>query len=207
MMRFMTRFLPHEPDVLGMLVAQAEVTVGGMAALVAWTENEVGADMAVRDAEHEADERKGTLWQALRDAFVTPIAAEDIMFMSSKLDSILGGAKDIVREAEALGVTPDPACRAMAVVIAEGVGHLLDAFVALRQGRAAFFQATTAADTAHKVARQVEKPYREAMAVLLAQKDLSATLAHREIYRQLEGLSADITRVSDRIWYVAVKEG
>lgn len=201
------RVLPHEPDVMGLLIAQAEITIGGMSALVAWAEGEEGAGQDVRDAEHEADERKRALWLALRDAFITPLAGEDIFFMSAQLDTVLGGAKDAVREAEVLGVVPDLACRTMVVALAEGVGNLLNAFEALSGGRNAFARATSAADVAHKTARQVERTYREAMAALLAQPDQREVAARREVYRRLESIRPEITRVADRVWYVAVKEG
>lgn len=202
----LSRFLPREPDVLGLLDAQAQVTVGGMAAFVGWAHGEPGADVAVRDAEHEADERKRALWLALREAFVTPLGAEDIFFLSSKLDAVLRGAKDVVREAEVLGLTPDAACAGMATALAEGVGELAIAFEALRGGRGAFERATAAADAAHTASRQSQRIYREAMAALLGGGDAREIDSRREVYRRLEGLSEDITRVTDRVWYLAVKE-
>ena len=47
-MKLSRYFLPDTPDVLGMLVQQAEVTVEGMDALVRWTDGDPDASDAVR---------------------------------------------------------------------------------------------------------------------------------------------------------------
>ena len=66
-------FTPHTPDVLGMLEAQAAVTLEGVRALLAWAEGDPSAADAVRDAEHRADDCKRTLRIALTEAFLTPL--------------------------------------------------------------------------------------------------------------------------------------
>lgn len=206
-MRLFSRLLPNEPDVLGLLNAQALVTVGGMAALVEWAQGDKGASLAVREAEHEADERKRTLRLVLREAFVTPLGAEDIFFLSAKLDAVLGGAKDLVREAEALGVEPDAHMAEMASSLAESVGELANSFEALAGGRRSFERATGAADAAHRAVRQIEHTYREAMTELLSvATNAPGVAARRELYQRLSRLSSDVTKVADRVWYVAVKE-
>ena len=203
----LARFLPHEPDVLGLLAAQAQVTVDGMAALVAWSQGEVEAGRAVRAAEHKADELKRALWLALRDAFITPLEPEDLFFVSAKLDAVLGGAKDAVREAEVTATAPDEAIAAMAQALAEGVGHLQDAFGAFGGGRNAFTEATASADAAHKAVRGVERLYREAMAALLLLEDPRLVTSRRELYRRMSRMGAIVTEIADRVWYTAVKEG
>ena len=59
---------------------------------------------------------------------MTPIDAEDLYVMSERLDAVLNGAKDAVREAEVMAVEPDQAVAAMAALLADGVGHLAKAF-------------------------------------------------------------------------------
>ena len=96
-------FLPENPDVLGMLRRQAAVTCEGMVALVGWANAEAGAAERVRDLEHQADDTKRELRLALTNAFITPIDAEDLYVMSERLDAVLNGAKDTVRESEVMG--------------------------------------------------------------------------------------------------------
>ena len=127
-------FLPENPDVLGLLCHQAQVTQEGMVALCAWANAEPGAAEQVRDWEHKADDAK-KLRLALTNAFITPIDAEDVYVMSERLDAVLNGAKDLVREAEVMGIEPDEATAAMAALLADGVRQLTAAFERLSQHR------------------------------------------------------------------------
>lgn len=176
-------FLPENPDVLGMLRRQAAVTVEGMAALVAWAGGEPEAAQRVRDCEHRADDIKRELRRALTLAFITPIDAEDLYVMSERLDAVLNGAKDAVREAEVMAVEPDQAVAAMAALLADGVGHLAKAF------------------------QRLERVYREAASALLEVQDLREVMGRRELYRRVSRISETLTEAADRVWYATVKEG
>ena len=174
-------FLPENPDVLGMLGRQAAVTVEGMAALVAWAGGEPEAAQRVRDCEHRADDTKRELRRALTVAFMTPIDAEDLYVMSERLDAVLNGAKDAVREAEVMAVEPDQAVAAMAALLADGVGHLAKAFQRLDPDNPSNSEAsaTDAADAAVKTQRQLDRVYREAASALLEVQDLREVMGRR----------------------------
>ena len=208
MARRLSWFLPENPDVLGMLRQQAEITERGMDALTAWAGGEEAAAQRIRDAEHEADAQKRTLRTALKSAFITPIGAEDIFVMSGRLDAVLNGAKDAVRESEIMAMPPDEAVVAMCGFLAEGVHLLAQAFahVAGDGDAADDTGATDAADAAVKAQRQVERVYRRAMSALLDVEDLRAVMGRRELYRRFSRISDDITEVAERVWYAAVKE-
>jgi Protein of unknown function DUF47 len=111
-------FLPQNPDVLDMLCRQAAITCEGLAALCAWANAEPDAAKQVRELEHRADDTKRELRLALTSAFITPIDAEDLYVMSERLDAVLNGAKDTVRESEVMGIAPDQAVAAMAALLA-----------------------------------------------------------------------------------------
>jgi uncharacterized protein Yka (UPF0111/DUF47 family) len=85
-------FLPEVPDVLGMLGHQAELTVAGVGALERWSSGDPAAADDVRRLEHEGDDAKRALRIALREAFTTPIDAEDLYALSERLDALLNGA-------------------------------------------------------------------------------------------------------------------
>ncbi len=208
MARRLSWFLPENPDVLGMLRKQAEITERGMDALAAWASGEEEAAQRLRDAEHEADTQKRALRTALKAAFITPIGAEDIFVMSGRLDAVLNGAKDAVRESEIMAMPPDEAVVAMCGFLAEGVRQLAQAFahIAGDAADADETQATDAADAAVKAQRQVERVYRRAMSALLEVEDLRAVMGRRELYRRFSRISEDITEVAERVWYAAVKE-
>ena len=202
-------FLPESPDVLGMLRRQAAVTVEGMEALVAWASSEPEAAQRIRDCEHRADDTKRRLRRALTVAFMTPLDAEDLYVMSGRLDAVLNGAKDAVREADVMAVPPDEAVAAMAALMADGVRHLAEAFERLDPDtrRKDDASATDAADAAVKTQRQLERVYRQAASALLEVDDLREVMGRRELYRRVSRISETLIEAADRVWYATVKEG
>ena len=202
-------FLPEDHDVLGMLRAQAAVTIEGLEALVAWATTGDDAEAErVRLLEHEADDRKREVRAALTESFTTPLDAEDLYTMSERLDGVMNGAKDAVREAEVMGIAPDTHVREMAQLLLEGVQKLDDAFGRLtKQGAKADGPATEAADAAIKTQRRLERVYRDAASALIEVDDLREVMGRRELYRRLSRISDEVVEVAERVWYATVKEG
>ena len=122
-------FLPHEPDVLGMLADQIAITIAGLDAFAAWAGGEAEAQARVRAQEHRADAAKRELHQALRTAFVTPLEPEDLFALSRGIDRLINQAKDTVRESEVMDCPPDAPLAAMAALIAAAAREL-DAAIA-----------------------------------------------------------------------------
>lgn len=200
-------FLPETPDVVALLRAQAEITVRGLRAFAAWAAGQASRAEEVRRAEHECDQARHGLVDALRGAFTTPLEPEDLFQLSRDLDKVINGAKDTVRESEAMGFPPDAALAEMAELLVEGVEHLCRAFGSL-DGRGARSPdpATEAADAAVKSQRKLERVYRQATGNLVQSPDLRVAIASRELYRRVATISDDIVDVADRIWYSQVKE-
>ena len=200
-------FLPETPDVIGMLQAQADVTARGMAAFAAWAGGDESRADAVRSAEHECDEVRRRLVDAVSEAFTTPLEPEDLFQLSRDLDKVINGAKNTVREAEAMDFPPDRATAEMAVLLSAGVEHLRNAFSFLDgKGGRLILPATEAADAAVRSQRDLERVYREAAGELLKVSDFHVVTARREFYRRVSAISDDIVSVADRIWYSRVKE-
>ena len=202
-------FLPESPDVLGLLCHQASITQEGMLALCDWANDEPGAAQRVRDCEHRADDDMRELRRLLTIAFTTPIDAEDIYVMSERLDAVLNGAKDTVREAEVMGIEPDEAVAAMAALLGDGVRQLTAAFEGLGRNRHGDNDATAtaAAGAAVKTQRQLERVYRKAASALLTVDDLREVIGRRELYRRFSRVSETLIEAADRVWYATVKEG
>jgi uncharacterized protein len=202
-------FLPENPDVLDMLCRQAAVTCEGMVALVDWANAEPDAAERVREFEHRADDAKRELRLALTNAFITPIDAEDLYVMSERLDAVLNGAKDTVRESEVMGIPPDEAVAAMAALLADGATHLAAAFERLDPAKRGKDNPspTEAADAAVKSQRQLERVYRQAASALLTVDDLREVTGRRELYRRFSRISEALIQAADRVWYATVKEG
>lgn len=197
-------FLPATPDVLGMLGNQAAITIAGMETLVAWAGGDTAAVDRLRDYEHEADDRKRELREALTVAFSTPLEPEDLFELSRGLDRVLNGAKNAVREAEVMQTAPDDAIAEMAAELADGTRELASAIAALRRDDV---QASTeAAGRAAKSQSRLEKVYRRAMSALIAAADLREVAAKRELYRRLARTSDDLREVAERVWYSVLKQ-
>lgn len=199
-------FLPETPDVIGMLQRQADVTASGMEAFAAWAAGDVARADDVRAAEHDCDDLRRQLVDAVREAFTTPLEPEDLFQLSRDLDRVINGAKDTVRESEVMQFPPDRAASEMAALLAEGVQHLRDAFARLDGRRDRHSLATDAADAAVKSQRKLERVYRRAMGELLEISDVRVVLGSRELYRRMTGMSDDVVSVADRVWYSRVKE-
>jgi uncharacterized protein len=197
-------FLPYTPDLVGLLQAQAEITVEGLDALVAWAHGDGDAGERVRECEHLADGRKRELREALTKAFAPPLEPEDLFELSQGLDEVLNRAKNTVREAEVMGARPDRAIAEMAAELDDGVKNLAAAFATLgdRSGRDA---ATQAADRAIKNQRRLEHRYRAAMSALIDVEDVREVTAKRELYRRLVRTSDHLAGVAERIWYAVLK--
>ncbi len=196
-------FTPNTPDVLGMLEAQAAITLEGVKALQAWSEGEPAAADALRGAEHRADERKRALRIALTEAFMTPIEPEDIFELSRGLDEVINSAKNTVREAELMRAGPDAAIAEMAGALVEGVDHLSGAFAALSAGETD--SATRAADEAVASQRRLERAYRGAMSALVGTDDLREVAVRRELYRRVARSGDHVVDVAERVWYAVLK--
>ena len=198
--------LPYSPDLLGLLRAQAETTVDGMDAFVAWTQGDAAAADRVRECEHVADQRKRDLREALTEAFAPALEPENLFELSQGLDGVLNRVKNTVREAEVMGAQPDRAIAEMAAELAEGVRNLAAAFDALAD-RSQRDDATHAADRAIKNQRRLEHRYRAAMSALIDVEDLREVTAKRELYRRLVRTSDHLANVAERVWYAVLKAG
>lgn len=196
-------FLPENGDVLGMLAAQVEVTTRGMDAFARWGSGDALLGDAVRDAEHEADERKRDLLLLVRESFTTPLDPEDLFELSRGLDEVINGAKNTVREAEALGMAPNTPMGEMCDLLADGVRHLGAAFAALGHDGDL---ATAEAAAAVKTQRNLERAYRGAMVKLANKTDMRQVVGRQELYRRLAHMSDNILEVADRVTYAVVKE-
>ncbi len=196
-------FLPREPDVLGAIRRQADVTLGGMKAFDEWSRT--GADemaRAVRDAEHEADEIRRELLRELTAALTTPVDQEDLYWLSERLDAVVNQAKNTVREAEALGVPPDAHTAAMGGLALEAGEHLARAFAELGAKNE---HPGKSADAAVRAARAIERGYRAAIAALPPDADAKTVVTMREIYRGYAEIADAVVRVATRIWYAVLK--
>lgn len=201
----MTRwFLPEVPDVIGLLSEQAAITVRGLEAFEHWSGGDATYADAVNKAEHAADRCRRQLQAALRAAFSTPVDPEDLYELSERLDAVLNAAKNAIREADLMGLSPDEVLGPIAVQVTIAARHLAAAFAVLKSDPE---QATTEADLAIKCQREIERLYRAAMSRLLEVEDLRVVITWREMYRRYARIGDGLVSVAERVWYAVVKEG
>jgi uncharacterized protein Yka (UPF0111/DUF47 family) len=196
-------FLPHHPDVLGLIRRQADVTYEGIAAFARWSAGGSDEDaQAVRDAEHEADDTRHELLQALTIALTTPIEQEDAYALSERMDEVIDSAKDTVRIAQALGWAPDAHAAAMGKRAEESAGHMRDAIHTLIEKNG---HPGETADLVMKTARRMEHDLLAGLAELPRDGDSFTRAAALEVYRSYSELSMALGRVGDRTWYAVLK--
>lgn len=196
-------FLPETPDVLATLHEQAAVTRQGMSAFVAWAAGDTAQADVLRQAEHDADDVRRRLAQQLRNAFTTPVDQEDLFTLSERLDTVINMAKNVVREAELLGVDPTPITGRLADEALAGVDNLAAAFDALLDDPDV---PTARADAATKCGRHMEKLYARGILEVSSLADFHEAVAMREHYQRCLRIGEAIELVADRIWYAVVKE-
>lgn len=194
--------LSAAPDVIGMLVAQGRVSLEALVAFEAWSSTGDANEVArVRALEHDADDARRTLTDALRRALATPIDQEDLYVLSERCDQIVNAVKNLVGEAEALAWAPDTAAAEMSRALRAGMDALLEGFAHLVDDPD---RAGAAADVAVRHARAVEHTYRSAMAGLLSEADLRAVFTSRELYRSYGRCATLVAGVADRLWYAVL---
>lgn len=205
MTRLSAWFLPEVPDVLGLLNRQATVTLGGMEAFAVWSATGASdAAQGVRDAERTADDVRRELLRALSKALTTPVDQEDLYWLSERLDTVINGAKNIVRESEVLDVSPDEHAAAMGEHALEATRLLAAGFEQLGSKHA---HPGELADAAVKEARKIERAYRHALAAMPADADPKTLITMRELYRGYDRIAEAVVRVATRIWYAVLKLG
>jgi hypothetical protein len=190
------------PDVVGLLVAQGQVSLAATGAFLEWSKGS-GSATALTVIEHDADEARRTLLAALRGALATPIDQEDLYILSERCDRVVNAVRDIAAEAETLGWKPDRHAALMAGDLHAGMTALVEGFAKLRHD---FGQAGVAADQARAQARTVVRRYRDAVAELYRADDLQAAVTGRELYRPYARAADLLEAVADRLWYVVLAD-
>lgn len=206
-MRGMRRpwFLRSEPDVLELLRLQVRLTESSLRAFAAWsTDGGEEAAAAVRANEHEGDTARRELVEALRDVLSAPLDQEDLYTVSDRLDLVQNTAKNVVRQAQAAGWSPDEHSARMAGCALAAIGHLVAAFDALPDDTP---EASKHADFAIKATRGLEKEYRAAIAALAESSEPAGRIVlAAEIYRRYDTLGNAVIGVCHRVWFSVLKE-
>jgi uncharacterized protein len=187
-----------------LLDRQADKTLEGIQALAKWL-REDGTDrcQVVRDLEREADEMRLDLVRKLVGSFVTPFDREDIYELSSTLDEVINSAKNVVREMDALTVTPaGTRLVEMADMLVEGTTYLRNSIHCLRTD---LHYAREQALLSRKTDTRAAKIYRSAIQELLESDDIKRILRIKEVYKVIMVGAERINQVGEKLLHAIVK--
>jgi len=180
-------FKPRQDSFVRLLIEQAEWTVKGLDALVAYMgDGNLASANEVRRCEKEADEVRRILINELNRTFVTPMDREDIFALSRAIDDILDYGYSTVDEMAVLHVTPNSYLQRMVSLLRDAAEEVHLAMLRLKDHPGV---ATDHAQRAKALENRVESVYREAIGALFEgpadPEHIVEMLKLREIYRHL----------------------
>lgn len=191
-------------DFFELLNRQVDKTHEGMEALLIWLRDD-GAErcQTVRDLEKQADAMKLNLESKLVTSFVTPFDREDIYELSSTMDEVINAAKAIVREMEAMKVSPQGTrLLEMAEMLVESTLMMKTSVHSLRKN---LREAGEQALQLKKTDSRFGKIYRPAMNELLELDDFKTIFRVKEVYKVMITCAERIDRVGEVLLHAIVK--
>ncbi len=191
-------------DFYALLTTQADKTHEGMVALATWLREDGDARcQTVRDLERQADEMKMDLERKLVVSFVTPFDREDIYELSWTMDEVINSAKGVVREMEAMNVSPSGTrVLEMADMLVEGTLLMKTAIHSLKTD---LREAAEQSLQLRKVDSRFGKIYRPAVNELFDLDDFKTIFRVKEVYRAMVVSADRIDRVGETLLHAIVK--
>ena len=137
---------------------------------------------------------------AVRTAFSTPLAAEDLFELAERLGEFTEAVYMLVRGADLTGMAADPPLRGQVAPVVAATTCIVQAVDALPDDRAAEL-----ADAAADRLQAAEHADRVAITALEAEPDVRVEVRRRELHPRAEHLVAAAHAVARRIWYAVCK--
>lgn len=181
--------------VMSLLKGQAATTLRGASVALDVTEGHIthaeSRDL-INDIEHEGDESRNAVVQALSKAWATPLDREDLFRLSRSIDDVLDNLRDFVRETDMWNGDPGAYGRvALTHVIASLRG--LELAVADEDHR----QIRKHCLEASKEATRVRRSFESGLAVLYEEPLTVETLKTRDLLRRLDVIGLRLTEAAD----------
>lgn len=185
--------------IVGILVAQIDAALEGVALAVTVTIGEIEPSLArlrIAEIEHAGDAHRGRLVAELSAALTTPIDREDLFRLSRSVDDVLDHLRDYVRDTDLYGVRLDATAVAILEQIAIGLRDLRRAADRLLDHPR---EAAEAALAAHKRSGRVRHLYAVGLAELLSGEVTGPILKRRELLRRLDGVGLRLAECADAL--------
>ena len=178
-----SEIFPREYDFESMLARQAEMTVAGLQAFVAWLETRQPSDAGeLERIETEVDRMRHDMEEKLIQSFSTPFDRQDIYSISRQMDYILNFSNETAKEMTAFRVEPDQPVLDMAKYVLSGTQCISRGIGKITSDKGAVEdEIRHARDACHRL----EAVYIAGMTELLKTDDAMEALRKREIYHHL----------------------
>jgi len=201
------RFLPREEkfyelflDQVNLIAESAKLLLDGLRSGNSTLEQSAAR---ISELEHKADDVLHDIFRRLNQTFITPIDAEDIHSLGSRLDDIIDGIEDLAHSMVAYAIEPVPS---VAIEVMEDIVrcvHSLDqAFHALRDDKPVLEYCIAIS----KIEEEVDVKVRQAVRELFRdEKDAIRIIKLKEVLDLLEATTDSCEDVSVALQNVLVK--
>jgi uncharacterized protein Yka (UPF0111/DUF47 family) len=191
----------RDVDFYELLLAQAEKTLAGCQALVAFLSDD-GSPEEIKKLEQEADDIRRILIDELNQTFLTPMDREDIFSLSRAIDDVIDHAQNTVKEMETFEVESNPFLIRMAELLHKGAENLVNAIRHLKKNPNV---AVEYAVRAKRVENKMNDTFLAALKELFLGDEPRMMFAYREIYRHFNRSADRVDEAANIISDIVVK--
>ncbi|MBI5250725.1 MAG: DUF47 family protein [Desulfomonile tiedjei] len=191
----------REVDFYDLLLAQAEKTLEGCRALVAFLEDQGDREELAR-LEQQADDVRRILIDELNQTFLTPMDREDIFALSRAVDDVIDHANNTVKEMDVFEIKSNEFLCQMAELLEKGAEQLVMAIKHLKKNPNV---AVEYAVRAKRVENKMNDTFLAALKQLFSGHDVRLMFAYREIYRHFNRSADRVDEAANIISDIVVK--
>jgi len=191
----------RDVDFYELLLAQAEKTLAGCQALVAFLSGD-GSPEEIKKLEQDADDIRRILIDELNQTFLTPMDREDIFSLSRAIDDVIDHAQNTVKEMETFEVESNPFLIRMAELLHKGAENLVNAIRHLKKNPNV---AVEYAVRAKRVENKMNDTFLAALKQLFLGDEPRMMFAYREIYRHFNRSADRVDEAANIISDIVVK--
>jgi uncharacterized protein Yka (UPF0111/DUF47 family) len=191
----------READFYELLLLQAEKTLAGCTALLAFLDTQ-GEPETLRKLEQEADDIRRILIDELNQTFLTPMDREDIFALSRAIDDVMDHAYNTVKEMEVFEIEPNEFLFQMAELLQQGAEQLVNAIRHLKKNPNV---AVEYAVRAKRIENKINDVFLAALKQLFTGHDARIMFSYREIYRHFNRSADRVDEAANIISDIVVK--
>ena len=191
------------PNFYSVLTQQAQTVRDTVLALCAFCENPTqdNGDF-VKAKEHEADQVRYQLVDAINITFATPIDRDDLFRLSTAVDDLADYAWTTVKDLRIYDIPPDKNLSSMAEILLQMADGILLCVTHLANNHPLV---STEAVKVKKLENRMNSRFHESIAELFTSDDIKKILKYREIYSHMNHASDKGDVCADMLQDIVVK--